>query len=178
VAARSKAWIVFARSNAGIVGSNPTQVTDVCVSLFCVCVTLCGGSGLATGWSPVQGVLPTLYRIKKLKKSGQGLTKGYRAIIIIINRNRPEDTGRDYKAVKGKPRVQSSPLFMDLLSVAWRISVRLVTYTEPTERGLINWPPPQPVELLTLPPPTYLPCIPSRRLDIPFALLVVVIITW
>jgi hypothetical protein len=26
------------------------------------------GSGLATGWSPVQGVLPTVYRIKKLKK--------------------------------------------------------------------------------------------------------------
>jgi hypothetical protein len=30
-AARSKAWTVFARSNAGIVGSNPTQGMDVCV---------------------------------------------------------------------------------------------------------------------------------------------------
>jgi hypothetical protein len=29
---------------------------------------LCVGSGLATGWSPVQAVLPTVYRIKKLKK--------------------------------------------------------------------------------------------------------------
>jgi hypothetical protein len=29
---------------------------------------LCVGRGCATGWSPVQGVLPTLYRIKKLKK--------------------------------------------------------------------------------------------------------------
>jgi hypothetical protein len=38
------------------------------VCLFCVCVVLCAGSGLATGWSPVQGVLPTMYRIKKLKK--------------------------------------------------------------------------------------------------------------
>jgi hypothetical protein len=28
----------------------------------------CVGSDLATGWSPVQGVLPALYRIKKLKK--------------------------------------------------------------------------------------------------------------
>jgi hypothetical protein len=43
VAARSKAWTVFARSNAGIVGSNPTQGMDVCIVcvyyvflLFCV----------------------------------------------------------------------------------------------------------------------------------------------
>jgi hypothetical protein len=27
----------------------------VCVCLFCVCVVLCVGSGLATGWSLVQG---------------------------------------------------------------------------------------------------------------------------
>jgi hypothetical protein len=60
VAARSKIWTVFARSNAGIVGSNPTQAMDVCV-------VLCVGSGLATGWSLVQGVLPTVYRINKLK---------------------------------------------------------------------------------------------------------------
>jgi hypothetical protein len=41
---------------------------DVCVCLFYICVVLCVGSGLTTGWSPVQGVLPTVYRIKKLKK--------------------------------------------------------------------------------------------------------------
>jgi hypothetical protein len=49
---------------------------DVCVRLFCVCVVLCVGSGLATGSSPVQGGLPILYRIKKLKKrpkSNKGL---------------------------------------------------------------------------------------------------------
>jgi hypothetical protein len=68
VAARSKAWTVFARSNVGIVGLNPTQGMDVCVRLFCVRVVLCVGNGLATGWSPVHGVLPTVYRIKKLKK--------------------------------------------------------------------------------------------------------------
>jgi hypothetical protein len=49
VTARSKARIVFARSNTGIVGSNPTQNMDVCVRLFCVCVVLCVGSGLVTG---------------------------------------------------------------------------------------------------------------------------------
>jgi hypothetical protein len=50
VAALSAARNVFARSNAGIVGSNPTQGMDehVCVRLFCVRV-LCVGSGLATG---------------------------------------------------------------------------------------------------------------------------------
>jgi hypothetical protein len=47
------------------------------VCLFCVVLDI--GRGLATGWSPVQGVLPTVYRIKKLKR-GQGPTKGYRAI--------------------------------------------------------------------------------------------------
>jgi hypothetical protein len=68
VTARFKAWTVFARSNAGIVGSNPTRGIDVCVRLFCVCVVLCVGSGLAMGWSPVQGVLPTVYMITKLKE--------------------------------------------------------------------------------------------------------------
>jgi hypothetical protein len=67
VAKRSKAWTIFARSNSGTVDSNPTQGMYVSVRLFCVCVVLCVGSGLAKGWSPVQGVLPTVYRIKKLK---------------------------------------------------------------------------------------------------------------
>jgi hypothetical protein len=39
---------VAARSNTGIVGSNPTRDMYVCVRLFCVCVVLCVGSGLAT----------------------------------------------------------------------------------------------------------------------------------
>jgi hypothetical protein len=64
VAAQSKAWTVFARLNAGTVGSNPTQG----IECLCAFVVLCVGSGLATGSSPVQGVLPTVYKIKKLKK--------------------------------------------------------------------------------------------------------------
>jgi hypothetical protein len=60
VAARSKAWTVVARSDAGIVDSNPTQGMEVCLRLFYVCVVLCLGSGLATGWSLVQGVLPSV----------------------------------------------------------------------------------------------------------------------
>jgi hypothetical protein len=49
VAVRSKARTVFARSNTGIVVSIPAQGIDVCVCLFCVCVVLFVGSGLATG---------------------------------------------------------------------------------------------------------------------------------
>jgi hypothetical protein len=52
-AARSVAWTIFARSNTGIVGSNPTQGMDVCLLLFSV------GSGLETCWSTIQGALPT-----------------------------------------------------------------------------------------------------------------------
>jgi hypothetical protein len=73
---RSKACTAFARSNAGIMGSNHTQGMDVCVHLFCACVVPCVGSSLSTGWSPVQEVLPTLYSIAKLKKrpeSNKGL---------------------------------------------------------------------------------------------------------
>jgi hypothetical protein len=36
LAARSKAWTVFARSNASIVGSNPTKGMDVCLRLLCL----------------------------------------------------------------------------------------------------------------------------------------------
>jgi hypothetical protein len=65
VAALSKAWTVSARSNTVIVGSNPTQV---CMRLFCDYIFLCVGSGLATGWPSVQGVIQTIYIIKKLRK--------------------------------------------------------------------------------------------------------------
>jgi hypothetical protein len=34
-------------SNAGIVGSDPTQGMDVCVGLLRICAVLCVGSGLA-----------------------------------------------------------------------------------------------------------------------------------
>jgi hypothetical protein len=58
-AALSMSWTVFARSNNVIVGMNPTggMYVDFCV-----------GGGLATGWSPVQGDLPIVYGIKKVKK--------------------------------------------------------------------------------------------------------------
>jgi hypothetical protein len=75
VASRSEAWTVFARSNTGVVRSNPNRDMDVCVR-YC--------SGLATGWSPVQGVLSTVYRITTLK-SDHGPAKGCRAIDEWMN---------------------------------------------------------------------------------------------
>jgi hypothetical protein len=68
VAAWSKTWNVFTHSNNGIVGSNPTRGMVVCVRLSCVCAVLCVGSGLATGWSPIQ----------RNWKSGRRLTKDCR----------------------------------------------------------------------------------------------------
>jgi hypothetical protein len=62
---------VFGRSNTAIVDSNPTRGMDVCVRLFCVYVVLCVDSGLATGWSPFQGVTQTVCRLINWK-SGQG----------------------------------------------------------------------------------------------------------
>jgi hypothetical protein len=61
----------------------PLQALDVSVRLFCVCVVLCVGNGLATGSSPVQGVLPTVYR---LTENAAKVHKGCRAIDGWIDR--------------------------------------------------------------------------------------------
>jgi hypothetical protein len=40
----------------------------ISMCVYSVCVVLYVGSGLTTGWTSVQGVLPNVYRIKKLIK--------------------------------------------------------------------------------------------------------------
>jgi hypothetical protein len=70
LAARSQAWTVFARLITGVVGSNPTQGTDVCVRLFCVLVAALWRADLPSKES---------YRLcigLRNWKSGQGPTKG------------------------------------------------------------------------------------------------------
>jgi hypothetical protein len=67
VAEWSRACTVFAPSEDGILGSNPIYGMDiwcvcVCVRLLSVRVVLCLGGGLATSWSPVQEVLPSVKR--------------------------------------------------------------------------------------------------------------------
>jgi hypothetical protein len=52
-------------------GSNPTQSMDVSVRLFCVCVVLCVGSGIATGWSPIKRILPTVYKDQETEKAAK-----------------------------------------------------------------------------------------------------------
>jgi hypothetical protein len=42
--------------------------TWMSVCVYSVCVVLCVGSGRVTSWSSVHGVLPTVYRITKLKQ--------------------------------------------------------------------------------------------------------------
>jgi hypothetical protein len=79
---RSGAWTVFPRFNIEIVCSNPTGGTDAYVRLFCAYVVL------ATGWSPVRGVLPTANKIAKL-------------------RERPNSTNRLYSLMKKKKTAHS-----------------------------------------------------------------------
>jgi hypothetical protein len=62
VAMRSRVWNVFARSNTGIVGSNPIQGMDVCVySAFLL------GSGLASGLIPRPRSPTDCLRLRKVK---------------------------------------------------------------------------------------------------------------
>jgi hypothetical protein len=53
----------------------------MCVRLFCVCVDLCVGSDIATGWSPVQGVLPSMQKILWNWRRGQGPTKALEPLV-------------------------------------------------------------------------------------------------
>jgi hypothetical protein len=64
VAARSKAWNVFARSNAGIVGLNPTQGMEVWD--YSVFVLSYVGNGVGQA-NPLSEESYRLYKIKKLK---------------------------------------------------------------------------------------------------------------
>jgi hypothetical protein len=81
---------VFARSNTGIVGSKPTQGMDICLRLFRVYV----GSGLATSWSPVQGVVPTVLGLRNWSETKRftdalcstvGSNRKYRESLLKVN---------------------------------------------------------------------------------------------
>jgi hypothetical protein len=87
VATRSKAWIVFSLSNAGIMGSNPTQGMDVCIvcvySVFVFCVYV---EALRRADPPSMESyrLYILYIGSRSWKRGQGPTKDCRAIVTVI----------------------------------------------------------------------------------------------
>jgi hypothetical protein len=54
------------------------------VRLFCVRVVLCIGRGLATGWSLVQGFLPSVKKRLRNWRRGQGPTKGHWWMNVVI----------------------------------------------------------------------------------------------
>jgi hypothetical protein len=56
----------------------------VYVRLFCVFVALHLGSGLATGRSVVQGVVPTVYRSKEKRNGYKKLENGFRVSFQAI----------------------------------------------------------------------------------------------
>jgi hypothetical protein len=56
--------LITVSSLARTLGSNLTQGMVVCLRLFCVYVVPCVGSGLATSWFPVQGVLPSVLGLR------------------------------------------------------------------------------------------------------------------
>jgi hypothetical protein len=57
----------------------------------CVCVVLCVGRSLATGWSPVQGVLPTVYGWRNWKKRPRSTSAVEHTDIHASNRIRTHD---------------------------------------------------------------------------------------
>jgi hypothetical protein len=77
VATQSKTCTVFAPSNAGILGSNPTQGMDVCARLFGICVVLRVGSDHATGCSPSKESYRQFIGLRNIN-SGEGPTKDCR----------------------------------------------------------------------------------------------------
>jgi uncharacterized membrane protein len=79
--ARSKAWTVFARSNAGIVGSNPAWGMDVCVCIYSVFVLACVyvESLRRADHSSKESYRLCKKRLRKWRR-GQGPTKVCRAI--------------------------------------------------------------------------------------------------
>jgi hypothetical protein len=79
VATRSKAWIVFLRSNTGIVGSNPTQ-THGCLCAFILFVLSCVQVGALRRADPLCKESYLLCKRSRNWKSGQCPTKGCRAI--------------------------------------------------------------------------------------------------
>jgi hypothetical protein len=93
----------------------------LCVCLFCVCVVLCVGSGLGTGWSPVQGVLPTVYGLRN-RESGQGPTRGCRAI------DREIDRQIDFQCLKMFPTLRRIATNLPLTARNWVRRSNIIKY--------------------------------------------------
>jgi hypothetical protein len=88
---------------------------DVCLPLFSVCVVPCVGSDLATGLSPVQEVLPTLYKINKLKKQPRS-TRAVEPQTIAIPNHHGNHSSRP-----NQPRYVT--LMIIMMGIEWRFKL-------------------------------------------------------
>jgi hypothetical protein len=95
----------------------------VCVSAFVYVELSCVGSGLATGWSPIQGVLPTVQKyIPKFKKSNSESQKArgpnpnllyyllYFGRLGILNTMRAKPPPHSHQALAAEQWVQPSQI--------------------------------------------------------------------
>jgi hypothetical protein len=90
----------------------------VCMRLFCVCVVLCVGSGLATGWSLAQGVIHSLKMITELNKEARApngveeplkkkiITFVYNFIFWCRNKKNPSNLSKKWLKHGSKRKVQ------------------------------------------------------------------------
>jgi hypothetical protein len=71
VATRTKAWTGFARSNTGIVGSNPTWGMDVCVCVYSVFVLSCVDVAALRWADPPSKESYRLYKDQEIEKAAK-----------------------------------------------------------------------------------------------------------
>jgi hypothetical protein len=71
VAARTEAWNVFDLSDTRILWVRIPLEAWMSICLYSVHMLSCEGSGLETGWSHVQGVLPSVHKINKFRSSSE-----------------------------------------------------------------------------------------------------------
>jgi hypothetical protein len=100
----------------------------ISVCVHCVYVVLCVVSGLEKGWSPAQGVLPTVYRNKKLKKAAKA-QKG------LWSHNNKSTPPYDLHGLVLNPTLPFTERKMKLWTNAFRHSVNLLHGAQPFLRS-------------------------------------------
>jgi hypothetical protein len=96
----------------------------LCMCLFCVRVVLYLGRGLATSWSLVQGVLPSVKMIMKLKKQRPGLKGAVETVkklvlvvvvVIIFNHRISQLKRKSFIFIFGRFPARTSNILNDIL---------------------------------------------------------------
>jgi hypothetical protein len=53
--------------------------------VFIVFVLSCDGNSLAMAWYPIQGILHSVYKIKKLKEAARTQQKAIELLVVVVN---------------------------------------------------------------------------------------------